>query len=94
MGYVDTSKGVSVDKGAIQMMVKDDMRAILLIVLLIFVLSITGCSSLNATEMGKKAREVEEALCPLQTAKNLDNTIDNLFDLIPIIAWDPVCREE
>jgi len=76
------------------MMVRDEMRAIGLIALILLVLVMTGCGSFNATEAGKKAREVEEALCPLQTAKNLDNTIDNLFDLIPIIAWDPVCREE
>ena len=76
------------------MMVRDEMRAIGLIALILLVLVMTGCGSFNATEAGKKAREVEEALCPLQTAKNLDNTIDNLFDLIPIIAWDPVCQEE
>lgn len=76
------------------MMVRDEMRAIGLIALILLVLFMTGCGSFNATEAGKKAREVEEALCPLQTAKNLDNTIDNLFDLIPIIAWDPVCQEE
>ena len=76
------------------MMVRNEMRAIGLIALILLVLVMTGCGSFNATEAGKKAREVEEALCPLQTAKNLDNTIDNLFDLIPIIAWDPVCREE
>ena len=76
------------------MMVKDDIRAIFLIALIVFVLVITGCGSLNATEMGKKAREVEEALCPLQTAKNLDATIDNIFNLVPIIAWEPVCNED
>ena len=94
MGYVDSSQGLSVDKGVIQMMVKDDIRAISLIALIVFVLVITGCGSLNATEMGNKAREVEEALCPLQTAKNLDNTINNLFDLVPIVAWEPVCKED
>lgn len=76
------------------MMVRDEMRAIGLIALILLVLVMTGCGSFNATEMGKKAREVEEALCPLQTAKNLDNTINNLFDLVPIVAWEPVCKED
>ena len=76
------------------MMVRDDIRVIGLIALIVFVLIMTGCGSFNATEAEKKAREVEEALCPLQTAQNLDNTIDNLFDLIPIIAWEPVCQED
>lgn len=75
------------------MTVKDDLKAIGLIALIIFVLVMAGCSSFNATEVGKKAREVEEALCPLQTAKNVDATVDNLFDLIPIVSWEPVCQE-
>lgn len=76
------------------MMVRDEMRAIGLIALLVFVLVITGCGSLNATEVGQKAREVEEALCPLQTAKNIDATVDNLLSLVPIIVWEPVCQTD
>lgn len=90
---MDSSKGLSVDKGVIQMMVKDDMRAIALIAMIIFILVMTGCGSVNPAEVGQKAREVEEALCPLQTAKNIDQTIDNLFDLVPIISWEPVCQQ-
>jgi hypothetical protein len=53
---------------------------------------LTACGSFNAVEMGQRAREVEEALCPLQTAQNVDATIDNLLSLVPIIVWDPVCQ--
>ena len=86
MGYVDSSKNLSVGKGVIQM-----IRVLFgLVILFTFV----GGSSFNAAQIGEKAIEAEEALCPLQTARNIDATIDNLFSLVPIIAWNPVCQEE
>lgn len=86
MGYVDSSKNLSVGKGVIQM-----IRVLFgLVILFTFV----GCSSFNAAQIGEKAREAEEALCPLQTARNIDATIDNLLSLVPIIAWNPVCQED
>lgn len=77
------------------MMVRDEIRLIGMMTFAVIILIIcSACGSFNATQVGEKAREVEEALCPLQTAQNIDNTINNLFDLIPIVAWEPVCQEE
>ena len=86
MGYVDSSKNLSVGKGVIQM-----IRVLFGLVILF---TLVGCSSFNAAQIGEKAREAEEALCPLQTARNIDATIDNLLSLVPIIAWNPVCQED
>ncbi len=61
---------------------------------LVILFTFVGCGSFNAAQIGENAREAEEALCPLQTVKNIDATIDNLLSLVPIIAWNPVCQEE
>ena len=61
---------------------------------LVILFTFVRCGSFNAAQIGEKAREAEEALCPLQTARNIDATIDNLLSLVPIIAWNPVCKED
>lgn len=58
--------------------------------LLICAAFLSGCG-VSPALVGEKAREAEEALCPLQTARNLDNTLDNILSLVPLIAWEPVC---
>lgn len=83
---MDSSKNLSVGKGVIQM-----IRVLFgLVILFTFV----GCGSFNAAEVGQKARELEESLCPLQTAKNIDATVDNLLSLVPIISWNRVCQSD
>lgn len=77
------------------MMVRDEMRLIGMLTFAVIILVMcSACGSLNATEVGEKAREVEEALCPLQTAQNIDATVDNLLSLVPIIVWEPVCQTD
>lgn len=60
----------------------------------IILVAFTSCGSFNAAEVGQKARELEESLCPLQTAKNIDATVDNLLSLVPIISWNRVCQSD
>lgn len=70
MGYVDSSKNLPVGKGVIQMMVRDEMKLMGMVIFAMAILVMcSACGSLNATEMGKKAREVEEALCPYRPLK-------------------------
>jgi starvation-inducible outer membrane lipoprotein len=57
-------------------------------------LSLSACESFNPQAIGDGAREAESALCPLQTARNLDNTLDTILALIPLIQWEPVCADE
>lgn len=57
------------------------------------ILILPGCG-VSLISAGETLREAETALCPLQTAKNVDNTIDNIFALVPLVAWEPVCSED
>jgi uncharacterized protein YceK len=67
------------------------MRSLLLVAISTF---LVGCGSLpSASAVGEGLQNAERALCPMQTAKNLDNTLDNILALIPLIAWEPVCPD-
>lgn len=55
-------------------------------------LLLTGCG-VNFVAVGEALQNTEQALCPLQTARNVDQTLDNVLGLVPLIAWEPVCQE-
>jgi hypothetical protein len=65
------------------------MKKVTFVTLLVTFL--TSCASGQLTDVGQRLQEAERALCPLQTARNIDNTVDNLLALVPIISWQPVC---
>lgn len=67
-----------------------------LTIILLAGLLLSGCTgSLDPAAVGEKAREAEEALCPLQTARNLDNAFTNIIRIVPFFNnWQPVCPEE
>lgn len=64
------------------------------LILILSTFLLTGCNGITPAAVGEKAREAEEALCPLQTARNIDNTLDSILNLVPLIVWEPVCSED